>query len=274
LTLRNVWLITKNTFRGTITGRWLILFATVFFLIIINIPLIFLLNNTDVGASFLNSWIPYLIALAFPFLPLLALPVGAPMIVEERELGILQFTLSNPVSKMEYLSGKILGLLGATTLVILGAFGLASVTAYGADLAHYGNILLIVMAGAALNCVMTGLALTISLLTKRKATAMGIGLFTWFMFTTISDLGLLSIVVNLNFNPWVTLWIVLLNPVEVGSILAGALSGVPLNNFSATSLVVAHTLGKAAEPVLGLTILIWMFVIIGICYAIFLKQDI
>ena len=274
MTFKNVWLITKNTFRGTVTGRWLILFATVFLLIIINIPLLFLISNTDVNASFLNAWVPYLIDISFPFLPLLALPVGAPMIVEERELGILQFTLSNPVSKMEYLSGKILGLLIATTMVILAAFGLASATAYGTRLSLYSNIILVVVSGSALNVTMVALATTISLLTRRKTTAMGIGLFVWFLLTTISDLGLMSIIVNLNYTPWVTTWLVLLNPVEVGSVLASFLSGVPVESLSSTALSVHHVLLGSATFVVGLMAVIWIVVMVAICYAVFLKQDI
>jgi Cu-processing system permease protein len=274
LTLKNVWLITKNTFRGTITGRWLILFAIVFFLVVVNIPVLFLLSSSEVQTSYLNAWVPYLISLAFPFLPLLALPVGAPMIVEERELGILQFTLSNPVSKSEYLSGKILGLLAATTLVILIAFGFASVTAYGTAFGHYTNVLLIVLAGASLNFIMVGLAMTISLLTKRKATAMGIGLFAWFLFTTISSFGVLSLIVTLNPSPWVTTAMVLLNPVEVGSIFAGALTGTPLANLSTYTQTMHHVFGNNVEPVLGIATLVWMSVTIAICYVIFLRQDI
>ena len=274
MNLRNVWLITKNTFRGTVTGRWLILFAIVFFLLVVNIPLLYLLESSELQTSYLDRWVPYLISLAYPSVPLLSLPVGAPMIVEERELGILQFTLSNPVSKSEYLSGKILGLLLATTLVIFAAFLFSAVTAYGAELSRYGNIMLIVLAGGALNFIMVGVAMVISLLTRRKATALGLGLFAWFIFTTISDLGVLSIVINSSASPLVAVAIVLLNPVEVGSILAGSLTGTNISSMSATTNIVARAFHTGANGILTLDIVLYMAFMFVLCYIIFLKQDI
>ena len=68
--------------------------------------------------------------MTFPLIPLLALPMGAVSIVDERESGTLQYLLSNPVTKGEFFLGRAVGLLLATTSVIIIGFGAASVVVY------------------------------------------------------------------------------------------------------------------------------------------------
>ncbi len=270
----NVWIVAKNTFRSTITGRWLIIFAIVFFLLILNIPLLYILTNQEAGPSYLNQYAGYLISLAFPFLPLLALPVGAPAVAEERESGVLQFTLSAPISKGEYLIGKLAGLFFATTIVILGAFGMASVTAYGTQFARYANVGEIILVASLLNGTMVGLALTISILSKRRATAVGLGLFFWFLLTSISNLGILSSILSLKLGPWMAMPLVLLNPVEVAEILAGAFTGMRLEDLSVTSQLLKFTLGENVPIILATTAVAWAAALFALAYLLFRRQDV
>ncbi|MFI5421538.1 MAG: ABC transporter permease subunit, partial [Nitrososphaerales archaeon] len=78
-------------FKDAIRAKWLIVFAILFFLIAINLPVIALHSGGYLPPNYLTEFIPDIVALAFPFIPLLALPMGAPAIVDERESGTMQF---------------------------------------------------------------------------------------------------------------------------------------------------------------------------------------
>jgi len=272
--VRNVWLVARNTFRSTITGRWLIVFAAIFFLLILNIPFLYLYVANDAPNDYLQVYAPYLATLTFPFIPLLALPVGAPTIVEERESGVLQFTLSGPISKAEYLSGKQLGLLAATTLAIVIAFGLSSMAAFGLDSSKYIGIVAIMGTGALLNTVMVGLAMVISVFSRRRATALGVGLFFWFLFTSLSDVGVLSSVISLKFSTLSVLPIIIANPVEVCEIIAGEFTGLKLQYLSVPGQIVRYSLGANAGYFMLGAAAVWIIGTTALCYAVFKRQDV
>lgn len=130
-----IWGMLSFTFRESIRTKWLVVFAGLFFLIAINTPLYVLsvaygvapgdlISNFGLGASLTQ---------AFPLIPLLALPFGAISIVDDRESGMLQYLLSNPITKSEFFLGRSLGLLLATSTVIFLSFGGAAVAVYGSD---------------------------------------------------------------------------------------------------------------------------------------------
>src|SRR5438445_13080098 len=101
------------------------MFTSFFFLLAITIPILFLIFVRYLPPNYLDVYLTYLITLSFPFLPLLALPMGAVSIVDERESGVLQYMLSNPVSRMDFFLGRYLGIvLSPSALIVLG-YGLA-----------------------------------------------------------------------------------------------------------------------------------------------------
>src|SRR5207245_10021031 len=95
------------------------MFTAVFFLLAINIPILVLSFVRYLPPNYLDVYLTYLLTLSFPFLPLLALPMGAVSIVDERESGVLQYLLSNPISSLEFYLGRYLGLLLSTSAFLL-----------------------------------------------------------------------------------------------------------------------------------------------------------
>ena len=94
--------------------------------------------------------------MTFPLIPLLALPMGAVSIVDERESGTLQYLLSNPVTKGEFFLGRVVGLLLATTTVIIIGFGAASAVVYTTGISNYFSVVMIMAFAVLLNAVMLG----------------------------------------------------------------------------------------------------------------------
>lgn len=265
--------ILTYTFKEAIRAKWLLVFAVVFFLLAINIPMLVLLGARYIPPDYLSIFLSTLVTLSFPFIPLLALPMGATTVVEEREAGTLQYVLSNPITKGEFLLGRAVGLLLATSAVVFLGFGIASAIVYNVDVLSYRSVVIVMFLAAALNATMLGFALVISVLSRRKATAIGIAIFTWFLFTILSDLGFLSVILNLKWGAWVTLPIVLLNPVESARILAVLVIGAGQTQLGSTGIIVSYYLGDSAPLVLGLGILVWTVVLYAVGFFLFRRQD-
>ena len=208
------WGMLTFTYREAIRTKWLIIFGVIFFLLAVDIPDLYLAAAGNLPPEYLPQNLADLISVTFPLIPLLALPMGAVTIVDERESGTLQYLLSNPVTKTEFYIGRSAGLLLATTTVIVIGFGAASAVVFTTGISNYFPIIMIMLFAALLNAVMLGVALIISEFSKRKATAMGIGIMVWFLLAVVSSLDQLVIAVSLKLGTTAALIIVLLDPVE------------------------------------------------------------
>jgi ABC-type transport system involved in multi-copper enzyme maturation permease subunit len=277
MNLNGVWGILAFTYREAIRTKWLLLFGVLFFLLAVDIPDLYLAAAGNLPPEYLPSSLAQLISVSFPLIPLLPLPVGAITIVDERESGTLQYLLSNPVTKSEFFLGRSVGLLLATTSVIIIGFGGASIVVFAEKLASYFPILLVMIYAGLLNAVMLGIALIISEFSKRKATAMGAGIMVWFLLAVVSSVDQLLIAVNLKLGPTAALIVVLLDPVETASLLT--FFGLPTVNetqITNSALVVLHALNASIGGAFELTlasILVWIAVTFAAGFLIFRHQD-
>jgi ABC-type transport system involved in multi-copper enzyme maturation permease subunit len=220
--LRTVAAFANLSFREAIRAKWLIIFTIVYFLVLVNIPFLILAVDGLLPPSSLNSYVVYLGSVSYPFLPLLSLPVGALSIVEEKEAGTLQYLFSTRLTRFQFLLGRYLGMLLATSLVLLGGFTFAGlVVSFNSN----GQILrdLGFEAGLALllNAIMLSLAITISALSRRKATALSIAIFTWFLLLILSDFGeSFGLIVTLPNGPFAEVVAALINPIESAALIS------------------------------------------------------
>src|SRR5215471_4262907 len=174
MNLRAVYAIFIQTFKEDIRTKWLISFTIVFLL---------LLAGGYLPPNYLSVFLTNLVAVSFPFLPLLSLPMGSTVIVDEKESGTLEYMMSNPISRLEFILGRLIGMAVATSSVVVLGYGAASIVAYNVDLAGYGQVGITLAAALALNATMLGIAMTLSSLSRRRLTALGTAIFIWFLFT-------------------------------------------------------------------------------------------
>jgi ABC-type transport system involved in multi-copper enzyme maturation permease subunit len=268
-----VWGILTFTYKEAIRTKWVMIFGVIFFLLAVDIPDLYLSAAGNLPPEYLTQNLSDLLSVTFPLIPLLALPVGAVSIVDERESGTLQYLLSNPVTKGEFFIGRAVGLLFATTTVIILGFGAASVVVYTTGISNYFSVIMIMAFAGLLNAVMLGIALIVSEFSKRKATAMGIGIMVWFLFAVVSSLDQLVISVNLRAGPEAALAIVLLDPVETSRELTiyGANLGQSQMNISA--LVALHVWQHNVYLFTFISVLVWVLVTFTIGFLIFRHQD-
>jgi ABC-type transport system involved in multi-copper enzyme maturation permease subunit len=268
-----VWGILAFTYREAIRTKWVIIFGVVFFLMAVDIPDIYLAATKNLPPEYLSQNLGDLLSVTFPLIPLLALPMGATTIVDERESGTLQYLLSNPVTKSEFFLGRSVGLLFATTSVIVVGFGAAALVTYTTGISNYYPIVMILLYAALLNAVMLGIALIISEFSKRKATAMGIGIMAWFLLAVVSSLDQLVLAINLKVGPIPALVVVMLDPVETARELTIYGAGLGLTQMSNSALLVQFVWRNMAYEYTLISVLLWIAVTFAIGFIVFRYQD-
>jgi ABC-type transport system involved in multi-copper enzyme maturation permease subunit len=268
-----VWGILSFTYKEAIRTKWVIIFGIVFFLLAVNIPNLYLAVAGNLPPEYLPGNLSDLLSVTFPLIPLLALPMGAVTIVDERESGTLQYLLSNPVTKAEFFLGRSVGLLFATTTVIVIGFGAASLVVFTTGVSQYYPILMIMLFAALLNAVMLGIALIISEFSKRKATAMGIGIMVWFLLAVVSSLDQLVLTINLKLGAIAALVLVLLDPVETSRELTIYGAGLGQGQMTIASRLVLHVWQNSTYLFTFFSVIAWIAVTFAIGFLVFRHQD-
>jgi ABC-type transport system involved in multi-copper enzyme maturation permease subunit len=144
---------------------------------------------------------------------------------------------------------------------------------YTTGISNYFSVVMIMAFAGMLNAVMLGIALIISELSKRKATAMGIGIMVWFLFAVVSSLDQLVISVNLRAGPIAALTIVLLDPIETARELTVYGAGLGQGQYSVGNLVALHVWQGNTYPFTFLSVAVWITVTFAIGFLIFRHQD-
>ncbi|MDG6915541.1 MAG: ABC transporter permease subunit [Nitrososphaerota archaeon] len=268
-----VWGILTFTYKEAIRTKWVLIFGVIFFLLAVDIPDLYLSAAGNLPPEYLKQNISDLLSVAFPLIPLLPLPVGAVSIVDERESGTLQYLLSNPVTKGEFFIGRAVGILLATTTVIIIGFGAAAMVSFTTGISNYYSVIMIMLFATMLNAVMVGIALIVSEFSKRKATAMGLGLMVWFVLAVVSSLDQLVVSVNLRAGAEAALTLVLLDPIETARDLTIYGAGLGAQEQSIASLVGLHVWRNNVYPFTFLSVVVWIVVTFAIGYLVFRHQD-
>ena len=209
------------------------------------------------------------IQIAYPYVPLLTLPMGAQAVVDERESGTLQYIMSNPISKVDFLLGRSTGMLLATTLVILVGFGIATIFVYGTDFKDYVPLLIAAGAAGILNAIMLGLAFILSVLSKRKATAIGVAIFIWLGFTVLGNIALLSAP-----NALISLVPTLLNPIYIAQDWAYLILSNRIATQTSSTTLISHLFGHNVFVALFGSMCVWLLIVWVVTFLLFRHQDV
>jgi ABC-type transport system involved in multi-copper enzyme maturation permease subunit len=258
---RTVAAFWSASFKESIRARWLIVFTVVYFLVLVNIPF-------------------YVGSISYPFLPLLTLPLGALSIVDEKESGTLQYLLCTRMTRLEFLTGRFLGMLTATSVVVLSGFVLAGLVVLNINASVLQELGLEAGIALLLNLIMLSLAITISTLSKRKVTALSVAIFAWFLFFILSDFGesfgLVAILPNGTFAEVLA---ALVNPIETSALVSemsvnayGPQLGPTieiLKTYFGGPSVGLHTALMSME----LSLLVWLVVTVTAMFFVFRRAE-
>ncbi len=254
-------------------SRWLIAFAGTFALVAL--ALAGVQQQGDVGAQGFNRTTASLINLCLLLVPLLALILGASAIAGERDRGTLATLLSQPLSAVELLAGKYLGLTIAVWAAVAMGFGVAGLlVALVSPVTDFGHYLLFVVLSGGLASAMLSIGMLISVLSDGRSKALAVAVLAWFVLVLFYNLVAIGIAVAVTSSGEMLLVSTLLNPVEAVRILA-VLSLEPdlhvLGPLGAYLYVSFGTAGSAA--LLGAALLAWTAAPLVAAATIFRGQD-
>ena len=245
LQLNQVLALAGKEFRDRFRNRWVLAVAVVFTVFSLMITYFGGAVQGQIGPRSIELTIASLVSLVIYLIPLIALLLGFDAIVGERERGSLDLLLALPITRLELLLGKFLGLAGALTLSTVAGFALVAVLLFQqfsyAGLYHYlGFVLSSVLLGLAF----LSLAMLLSVLARDRTRASGLAIALWFALVLVFDLLLLGLLVasggELGGDAFA--YLLLLNPADIFRIL---------NIFSLDDVRRLYGLASIVPPALG-----------------------
>lgn len=214
--------IAGKEFRDRIRNRWVLAVALVFTVFALVIAYFGGAQQGAVGFRSIEFTIASLVSLVIYLVPLISLLLGFDAIVGERERGSLDLLLSMPITRVELLLGKYLGLAAALTASTLVGFGSVAVLLFaeldGSALFHYAGFM---VSSVLLGLAFLSLAVTVSVFAADRARASGLAIALWFFFVLVFDLLLLGalVVTGGSYGGEIFPYLLLLNPADVFRVL-------------------------------------------------------
>jgi ABC-type transport system involved in multi-copper enzyme maturation permease subunit len=270
-----LWALSVQTFKMTLRSKWLAMFALVFFFFAFNLPFVSLQLMHLLPGNYVSTFMATLINTSFALMPLLALPLGAVIIVEERESGSLQYMLSTPIPRWKFLAARATGLLVATTSIIVIGFGLAALVEFRFSAGAVG-LFYVTLAACILNATMGGVSLVLATVSRKRLTAHSLAILIWFLLTYAgaSALGQISVLSRSGQYSALLPWI-FLNPVEISRLVAVLqIPGSGIQDIGATGEAMQLIFANSALPVLYMAAAVWVAISLAASFVIFRFQDI
>lgn len=215
---RLVAAIAAKEWRDRLRNRWVLAVAVVFGAFALLIAYFGGAQSGVLGLRSAAVTVASLTSLAIYLVPLIALLLGFDAVVGERERGVLDLLLSQPITRAELLLGKYLGLAAALAMATLVGFGAALVPlAPSMDLTALAIYLRFVGSALMLGLAFLSLAVLVSTVARDRTRATGAAIALWFGFVLVFDLSLLGVLVataGSHASTWAP-YVLLLNPADV-----------------------------------------------------------
>lgn len=246
-------------------NRWVIGYGVVFAVLALGLSLIGLSTVGGTGLEGYGRTTASLINLCLLLVPLVALMLGTAGLVGDRDTGLLEVMLAQPVKRSELLLGRFAGAWAALALSTTLGFGLAGLliglaTGAGGGLRYLGFLAI----ALALAAIYVAIGIAISVIAQQRMRALAAALVVWFASVVFFDLMLIGAGALAGAGAKVLTAAMLLNPVEVGRILAlllldpslevlGPVGGLLVTRFGtmgATGVLVAALASWVAAPFL------------------------
>jgi len=269
--------IIRKEFLDSLRSRWLISFTIITFFLVIGLPFV-VAYALGLMAPGIQTLISGTTQVVFPFLPLIALPIGSAAIVGERDKHTMELLLAQPISRVSVYVGKFVGIFSAISTAILVGMGVAALIIMETPTLEYFAVILLAFL---LTAVFLSLAFLISVVSKDRNMALGIALFFWFLFAVLIDMGFLSMIVTIAFDPVYMIPIVAANPLEVvrqivtfGYIMTPEMLANPIA-LGQLGLAMARIFGSSGILVfLYTTILAWLLIPLVGSFILFIRRDV
>lgn len=204
-----------------IRNRWLLGYGIIFAVLALGLSVIGLHTVGAVGLEGYGRTTASLLNLCLGLVPLIALLLGSVGLSGDREAGVLELFLAQPLGRTELLLGRFVGALAAIGLATLLGFGLAGLliglaTGAGGGLQYLAFLGIALMLASVYLSI--GTAIAVAARSRMQGTAASLAI--WFASVVVFDLVLIAAGAMAGAGAQVLAAAVLLNPVEIARILA------------------------------------------------------
>jgi len=263
---RQILTLATKEFRDRLRNRWVLAVALVFTAFSLVITYFGGAQQGQLGPRSIEFTITSLVSLVIYLIPLIALLLGFDAVVGERERGSLDLLLALPITRLDLLLGKYLGLAAALTLSTLSGFALVALLLFRQfswpGLYHYLGFML---SSVLLGLAFLSLAVLLSVLARERNRASGMAIAVWFFFLLVFDLVQLGLLVGTGgaYGGDVFAYLLLLNPADAYRIL---------NVFSLEDVRTLYGLSSIVPPALsepwlmGVVMLGWIVLPLGLAH--------
>lgn len=197
---KTVGIVMAKEFKDCLRSRWIVFGSGLFALLSVAV----FFGTAAIGGTLdyqpLSSVMNSILSLTVFLLPLLALLLSYDAFVGESESGTLLLMLTYPLSRVQWLVGKLIGQGGALLIVLLVGYSVLPLLHVALPVPYTLTDLLRALAVLSFTGWMLGLifilaAYWVSLLVRHKAQALAFLLLLWLAVVLLYDLGLLVVAV-------------------------------------------------------------------------------
>jgi Cu-processing system permease protein len=271
----NVLTLIQKELRDAFRNRWFLLYAIAFAALSLALAWFSVSGAGSFGVAGFGRTAAGLINLILLIVPLMGLTLGAMSLAGEREKGTLIYLMAQPISSVELLLGKFVGLALALTAALVIGFGLTGIlmafVGGGGDFQVYLTLLVlsVLLAVASLS-----MGFLISAAVKKAATAVGLALFLWLILVYFGDLGLMGTAVVLQIKVEQLLTLALINPLQVFKLAAVLDLRENLEVLGPAGIYAFRTYGGALWPLLVGLLFAWVVVPFLLATQVFKKRGV
>ena len=247
MSLSAVFAVAGWELRLAVRGRLVVGTALTFTVVCVLATLLGLRSVSGLGLAGVGPGTGALINLAILFPPLMGIMLGANSLSSARERSLLPLMLVQPLSRLEHVTGVVIGLVGAVWLTIGFGFGASALLlSRVAGTADVSGLLAIVGSALGVGIASVAIGVAMSALASSRLQALGLSMGLWFLFAFAIDLVLAGVAGAVHLGPFGLFVGVLLNPLEAGRILMVLASGADAMTLGPFGAYLNNTVGSAA----------------------------
>jgi Cu-processing system permease protein len=270
----NITTIAWRELREAVKSRWFLLYTLAFAALGLGVSYLSSVSSGGAGLAGFGRTTAGLINLVLLVVPLMGLTAGAGAIASDRERGMLAYILAQPVSRVEVLLGKYLGLAAALLACIcLGLGSCAGILAWKGGGTSAASILWFSGLSFGLALGMLSLGMLISTLARKGSVAVGTAIFAWLALVFVSDLGLMAGTLALKLRIEQLFALSLINPLQVFKMWSLHAVDASLDVLGPAGLYASEEFGSKLHLIFGACLLAWVVVPLSAAGVLFTRRS-
>jgi Cu-processing system permease protein len=188
---------------------------------------------------------------------------------------MLAYLLAQPVTRIEVLLGKYIGLGAAMfATIVLGLGACAGVLAWKSGSTHPATILWFAGLSVALAMGMLSVGMLISTVARRASVATGLAVFAWLVLVFVSDLGLMAGTLAFKLRIETLFVVSLLNPLQVFKMWSLHAVDTSLDVLGPAGLYATEEVGAALHPLFAACLGAWIILPLGAAATVFSRRSV